>query len=235
MGFQHRQSASRRAQISPEKQQDASMPCGEIWSAIKSSLGACGVGMKVDRWMSRFIWLAGSVLKALFGISPAGVQHGEPGERREVHRRQSLPRLGRHRQAEACRGVGVSACRRVGVSACRRVGVSACRCVRLVDLDGKAGKALLSERDHALGRSRAILEHTDTPTPPHADPSFTCLCKSVARSAPGIWPVAKRRRPRCPGKGERAAPGYESRERSDRHASFLPGTKSDRSGSPRGL
>ena len=86
MGFQDRKSALRFAQVSAEKQQDASMPRRECRCAIKGAFGAGGVGVIVDRRMSRFIWLTGSIPEALVGISPAGVKHGDPGEGREVHR-----------------------------------------------------------------------------------------------------------------------------------------------------
>ena len=46
--------------------------------------------MIVDWRMGRFVRLTGPSLKALIGISAAGIQHGEPGERREVHWRRSL-------------------------------------------------------------------------------------------------------------------------------------------------
>ena len=90
MGFQDLESALRFDQISAEKQQDASMARRKRWPSIKASAGAGCVGVIVDRRMSRFIRLTGTFPKALIGISSAGVQHGEPGERREVHRSRNL-------------------------------------------------------------------------------------------------------------------------------------------------
>ena len=90
MGFQDFKSTLRFAQVSAEKQQDASMARCLRWAAIKGPTGAGRVGMIVDWRMGRFIWLTGPVPKILIGISPAGIQHGEPGERREVHREGSL-------------------------------------------------------------------------------------------------------------------------------------------------
>jgi hypothetical protein len=44
----------------------------------------------VDWRMNRIIWLTGPFPEALIGISPAGVQHGKPRERREVHKSGNL-------------------------------------------------------------------------------------------------------------------------------------------------
>jgi hypothetical protein len=90
LGFQDLKSSLRFSQITAQQQQDISMPRRENRSTIKGSLRASGVGVIVDRWMTGYIWPAGAVLEALIGISPAGIQHGEPGERGEVHRSRSL-------------------------------------------------------------------------------------------------------------------------------------------------
>ena len=86
LGFQDLKSALRFGQITAKQQQDASMPRREGRSAIKGSLRASGVGVIVDRRMTGCIRPAGAVLEALVGVSPAGIQHGEPGERGKVHR-----------------------------------------------------------------------------------------------------------------------------------------------------
>ena len=57
--------------------------------------------MVVDGRMSRFIWLTRSIPEALIGVLPAGIQHGEPGERCEVHRSSSLAWTDRVPQVEA--------------------------------------------------------------------------------------------------------------------------------------
>src|ERR1700675_3166977 len=62
--------------------------------AIKGSASASGVSVIVDRRMSRFVWLAGFVLKTLIQISSAGIKYCQPGERREVHRNRSLIAVG---------------------------------------------------------------------------------------------------------------------------------------------
>jgi hypothetical protein len=90
LGLQDFKSALRFGQITAKQQQDTSMPRRERRSAIKGSLRASGVGMVVDRWMTRCLRPAGAVQKALIGISPAGIQHGEPGEHGEVHKSRSL-------------------------------------------------------------------------------------------------------------------------------------------------
>jgi len=73
VGFQDFKSALRFAQIPAEKQQDASMARCLRWSAVKGSMGACRVGVIVDRRMSRFIRLTGPVPKPLIGISATGI------------------------------------------------------------------------------------------------------------------------------------------------------------------
>ena len=70
------------------------MSCREGCHAIKGSASASGVSVIVDRRMSRFVWLAGFVLETLIRISSAGIKYRQPGERREVHRNQSLIAVG---------------------------------------------------------------------------------------------------------------------------------------------
>jgi hypothetical protein len=66
------------------------MPCCEWRAAIEGTSGTGCISVIVDWRMSRFVWLTGPITKALIGISAAGIQHGEPGERREVHWRKTL-------------------------------------------------------------------------------------------------------------------------------------------------
>ena len=77
------------------------MPCRASRSAIERPVRTGGIGMVVDWRMSRFMWLTRSIPEALIRVLPAGVQHGEPGERREVHRSSSLPWTDRAPQVEA--------------------------------------------------------------------------------------------------------------------------------------
>jgi hypothetical protein len=70
------------------------MSCRKDCPAIKGSASASGVSVIIDRRVSRFVWLAGFVLKTLIRISSAGIKYGQPGECREFHRDQSLIAFG---------------------------------------------------------------------------------------------------------------------------------------------
>jgi hypothetical protein len=108
-GFQDLKRALRFCQIAAKQQQDTSMPRRERRCAIKGSLGASGIGVIVDRWMTGCIRPAGAILEALVGISPAGIQHGEPGERGEVHRSCNLVGSGWGAQGKCqCQGLAAS-------------------------------------------------------------------------------------------------------------------------------
>ena len=90
MRFQNLKSALRLAQIATQQQQHAPMLRGDRCASVECSVRARGVGVIVNRRMTCFARLTGSVFKALISISAAWVQHGEPGKRREVHKSRSL-------------------------------------------------------------------------------------------------------------------------------------------------
>ena len=66
------------------------MTRGGLGASIECSVRAGGVGVIVHRGMTCFRRLTGALFKALIRISPAWVQHGEPGKRREVHKSRNL-------------------------------------------------------------------------------------------------------------------------------------------------
>ena len=57
---------------------------------IESAARCSGIRVVIDWSMSQLVRLTGAVHEALIGIPAVGIQHGEPGERGEFHRMETL-------------------------------------------------------------------------------------------------------------------------------------------------